>query len=83
MEELKITHTKNTREEEIGHGLGGTVVLDGTGGPCYIAAWACLNALNFTPQKSINRRVVSNFLVDLPTKDQREEHLDLPDEEIL
>ena len=51
MEELKITHTKNTREEEIGHGLGGTVVLDGTGGPCYIAAWACLNALNFTVWK--------------------------------
>ena len=32
MEELKITHTKNTRKEEKGHGLGGTAVLDGTGG---------------------------------------------------
>ena len=38
MEEPKVTHTKNTKKGEIGHDLGGTVVLDGTGAPCQIAA---------------------------------------------
>ena len=51
MKQPKINHTKNTRKEEIGHGLGGTAVLDGTGGPCQCSAWACLNALNFTVWK--------------------------------
>ena len=45
MEEPKITHTKNTRKEEIGHGLGGT------GGPCQFSAWTCLKALTFTVWK--------------------------------
>ena len=51
MNQPKITHTKNTRKEEIGHGLGGTAVLEGTGGPCQFSAWTCLKALTFTVWK--------------------------------
>ena len=51
MKQPKITHTKNTRKEEIGHGLGGTAVLEGTGGPCQFSAWTCLKALTFTVWK--------------------------------
>ena len=66
MEELKITHTKNTRKEEKGHGLGGTVVLDGTRGPCQIAAWTCLKALSCTVWKGfVSRRESGAIGLDL------------------
>ena len=50
-EGTQVTHTKNTRKEEKGHGQGGTVMLDGTGAPCQIAVPTCLNALTCTVWK--------------------------------
>ena len=51
MNQPKITHTNNTKKEEIGHGLGGTTVLDGTGRPCQFSALTCLKALTCTVWK--------------------------------